>query len=173
MPLLHEVFLLSGVPTSTFVKPERYDEILVSIRTPGRCMVLEGPSGIGKSTTIDKLIEGLGLKGTTTYLTSRKVADAELIAALPQMGKIGTVIVDDFHRLSDDTKAKLSDYMKILADAGTSDAKLILIGINKAGQQLVKHADDVGLRMDVFKLGSNADAKVEELIRLGEAALNV
>src|SRR5262249_23130376 len=50
---------------------------------------------------------------------------------------------------------------------------LILIGINKAGQQLVKFAHDLGLRVDVFKLETNSDEQIEKLITQGEAALNV
>ncbi|MBS0472230.1 MAG: hypothetical protein JSR60_14255 [Proteobacteria bacterium] len=61
MPLLEQVFRLSGVPTFTFVEPVRYDAIKVSVRTAGRCMVLEGPSGIGKTTVITKAIDELGV----------------------------------------------------------------------------------------------------------------
>ena len=49
---LEEVFKNSGVPTYTFVEPKRYPHILLSLRTPGRCLVTEGPSGIGKTTAI-------------------------------------------------------------------------------------------------------------------------
>src|SRR5438552_4589509 len=113
MAYLEEVFTLSGVPTYTFVQPERYDEIMVSVRTPGRCLVMEGPSGIGKTTTITKVLADLGLAGVLS-LSARKTADIEIIEALPEMTDIGTVIVDDFHRLSDPVKARLSDFMKVL-----------------------------------------------------------
>ena len=86
---------------------------------------------------------------------------------------MGTVIVDDFHRLDDATKARLSDFMKVLADSGNPSSKLILIGINKAGQQLVKFAHDLGLRVDVFKLETNSDEQLQKLIMQGEAALNI
>src|SRR5271165_1422572 len=46
-------------------------------------------------------------------------------------------------------------------------------GAFKAGQQLVKFAHDLGLRVDVFKLETNPDEQIEKLIALGEAALNV
>ncbi|MGF7190641.1 hypothetical protein JOE11_003692 [Robbsia andropogonis] len=173
MAYLHEVFQLSGVPTITFVEPEKYQDLLVSMRTPGRCMVLEGPSGIGKSTMVEKIMEQLGLKDSSLSLSARKEADISLIEALPDMGEIGTVIIDDFHRLPEPIKARVSDFMKILADSSSASSKLVLIGINKAGQQLVKYAHDLGLRIDVFKLESNSDEKVENLISLGEVALNV
>jgi len=173
MALIEEVFRLSGVPTYTFVEPVQYDAIKVAIRTPGRCIVLEGPSGIGKTSTITRALDELGIAGAVLPLSARKRADFELIEALPLMEDIGTVIVDDFHRLPDRTKAALSDFMKVLADEGNDRSKLILIGINNAGSQLVRFAHDLGLRIDVFKLEANPVSKIEELIALGERALNV
>ena len=173
MANLEAVFRLSGVPTFTFVHPQRYEEIKVSVRTPGRCLVIEGPSGIGKTTTISKVLSDLELVGTVTSLSARRPNDVEIIDALPDLGDLGTVIVDDFHRLSDETKAKLSDFMKVLADTESDVSKLILIGINKAGHQLVKFAHDLGLRIDVFRLEANPTELVEQVINLGEDALNV
>lgn len=89
MPNLEEVFRLSGIPTYTFVEPLRYDEIKVSVRTPGRCLVLEGPSGIGKTTTITKALADLKLQDNVLSLSARRPADIEMIAALPEMGDIG------------------------------------------------------------------------------------
>lgn len=173
MPLLEEVFRLSGVPTHTFVEPLRYDAIKVAVRTPGRCVVLEGPSGIGKTTTITSIIEELGKKPSVLQLSARRKDDLDLINSLPDMENIGTVIVDDFHRLSDDLKARLSDFMKVLADQAAEGSQLVLIGINKAGDQLVRFAHDLGMRIDIFKMEANPVDRIEELIQKGERALNI
>ena len=156
MAHLEEVYRLSGIPTYTFVQPDRYDEIKVSVRTPGRCLVLEGPSGIGKTTTVTKVLGDLGISAQVLSLSARKQSDMEYIVELPNLGELGTVIVDDFHRLDDSVKARLSDFMKVLADSENASSKLILIGINKAGQQLVKFAHDLGLRVDVFQTGDQS-----------------
>ena len=126
MPRLDEVFRLSGIPTFTFVEPIRFDEVKVSLQTPGRCMVIEGPSGIGKTTTVTKALADLKIADKILSLSARQTADVEMIAALPEMKDIGTVIVDDFHRLPDRIKERLSDFMKVLADAETPTSKLIL-----------------------------------------------
>jgi hypothetical protein len=63
--------------------------------------------------------------------------------------------------------------MKVLADSETEKSKLVLIGINKAGQQLVTFAQDLGLRIDVFRLEANPVDKIHELIARGEEALSV
>lgn len=171
MAFLEEVFCLSGVPTYTFVEPVRYDAIKVAVRTAGRCVVLEGPSGIGKTSAITKVIEELGNKPLS--LSARKKDDLDLIEALPTMKDIGTVIVDDFHRLPDVLKSTLSDYMKVLADEARTGSQLVLIGINKAGDQLIRLAHDLGMRIDIFKMEANPPEKIEELISKGEAALNI
>lgn len=155
------------------MKPARYAEILVSMRTPGRCVVIEGPSGIGKTSVVTQVLQELGIADTVTSLSPRRPGDIEYIENLPNLGAIGTVVVDDFHRLGDETKSKLSDYMKVLADTEDPNSKLIIIGINKIGQQLVKVAHDLGLRLDVYRLESNPDEAIRELIELGEKALNI
>lgn len=173
MANLESVFLLSGVPTLTFVPPQRYSEIKVSVRTPGRCLVIEGPSGIGKTTTITRLLEELNLIDDAMTLSARDQNDLELIKELPDLGDIGIVMVDDFHRLDLAVKEKLADFMKKLADTGTTSSKLILVGINNTGQQLVRFSRDLGLRIDVFKMESNPTELLEQVIELGEKALNV
>lgn len=101
---LHEVFVLSGTPKHTFVEPVEYTRLLVALRTPGRSIVVEGPSGIGKTTAINKAIAESGLAGAVLPLSARKKDDVKLIADLPRQLPVGTVIVDDFHRLDDLSK---------------------------------------------------------------------
>lgn len=170
---LEDVFKKSGIPTYTFVKPVEYNKILVSLRTKGRGLVIEGPSGIGKTTSIQKAIEELGLNKSVLKLSARKKEDREFIQALPDMGSIGTVIVDDFHILESDSKSAIADYLKVLADEEDERSKLILIGINKAGDSLIKSAADLNNRIDTVKFESNPDEKIEELISLGEQSLNI
>lgn len=88
------------------------------------------------------------------------------------MGDIGVVIVDDFHRLPVPTKDAIAQFMKTLADEEHQNSKLVLIGINKAGDHLVTFGHDIGLRIDVFKMEANPDNKIDELICKGAQALN-
>jgi hypothetical protein len=113
-PRLEEVFKTSGIPTHTFVKPQEYQRLFVSLRTPGRGLVIEGPSGIGKTTSVLKALEELGLANATLRLSARKNENRKLIAELPTMPAIGTVLIDDFHRLEADTKRIIADYLKTL-----------------------------------------------------------
>jgi hypothetical protein len=172
-PKLEEVFKTSGVPTYTFVKPLEYDRLIVGLRTAGRGLVVEGPSGIGKTTSVLKALEELGLKDNVLRLSARKEEDRALIAELSKMGAVGTVLIDDFHRLPDDAKHSVADYMKTLADEERQDSKLVVMGINKAGDSLVRFATDLNNRIDTIRLETNPDERVYELVAKGEATLNV
>ena len=58
---LQDVFKLSGIPHYTFVPPVEYTRLLVALRTPGRSIVVEGPSGIGKTTAVVNAISEAGI----------------------------------------------------------------------------------------------------------------
>lgn len=173
MKNLEEVFKRSGIPTYTFVEPIEYRTLLVSIRTPGRGTIVEGPSGIGKTTCVIQIIEALEGGGEILKLSGRNPDDYDYIAALPELGALGTVIIDDFHRLPEAIKFRIADFIKLLADTENTRSKVIIVGINKAGQSLISYANDLTGRIDTIPFESNPAEKIEELINKGEAALNI
>lgn len=173
MKKLEEVFKRSGIPTYTFVEPLEYKSLLVSVRTPGRGTIVEGPSGIGKTTSVLRIVESLGDDIQTILLSGRNPDDFELISELPEMGDIGLVIIDDFHRLPEEVKFRLADYIKLLADKEDPNSKVVIIGINKAGQSLVNYASDLTGRIDTISFEANPTEKIEDLVTLGEKALNI
>lgn len=172
-PKLEEVFKLAGVPTFTFVKPAEYAALTVAIRTPGRGVVVEGPSGIGKTTSIVNSIQELNWSSKVTRLSARKQEDRKLIAELSSMDKLGIVIVDDFHRLDASVKADLADFLKTLADEEVEDSKVVVVGINRAGDTLVQLSPDLNDRIATIKFQSSAAAQIADLISKGEDALNI
>ena len=172
-PPLEEVFKLSGIPTYTFVPPLEYDKLMVALRSPGRGVVIESPSGIGKTTAVTRALSDLGLDGQTLKLSARKADDREMIASLPEMESIGVVIVDDFHRLDENIRREVADYLKTLADEEAPESKLVVVGINRAGESLIRFARDLVNRIDTIRFEANPDERVRQLIAQGEEALNV
>ncbi len=170
---VQDVFKTSGVPTYTFVHPREYPRLLLNLRTPGRGLVVEGPSGIGKTTAVENALAELGLSGQVNKLSARLPEDVEWITMLPSLGSVGTVVVDDFHKLPADARQALADYMKTLADRSATDVKLIVVGINKAGENLIQFAHDLVNRLDVVPFESNPDERVSELLTKGETALKI
>jgi hypothetical protein len=173
LPRLEDVFKKSGLPTYTFVEPAEYNHLRVALRTPGRGVVVEGPSGIGKTTAVRKAASDIGIDDHAQMLSGRNAQDRELIASLPQLGDIGTVIIVDFHRMDEATKHLIADFLKELADKEDTGTKIILIGINKAGDSLVHFAPDLNNRIDTIHFEVNSVTKVRQLIQRGEEALNI
>jgi hypothetical protein len=172
-PNLEDVFKLSGIPTVTFVKPVEYERLLVALRTPGRGVIIEGPSGIGKTTAVTQALSELALEKSVLSLSARKEEDRKLIGSLPEMKEIGVVMVDDFHRLDVETKRRVADYLKTLADEESKGSKVIVVGINKAGETLIDFASDLADRIEIIPFEANPTERVQELVDKGEAALNV
>jgi hypothetical protein len=170
---LHEVFTISGIPTHTFVKPGEYSRLKMALKTPGRGIVVEGPSGIGKTTAIIKAIDEAGYAKNIIKLSGRKPEDVAFIAELPRMQPLGTILIDDFHKLHDKEKKMVADLMKVMADEGRNDSKIIAIGINHAGESLIDFADDLTNRLEIIPFEVNSDKLVCDVIKLGEDALNV
>ena len=170
---LEEVFKLSGVPEHTFVEPEEYDRLYIALRTPGRGVVIEGPSGIGKTTSVIKALDSLNLGEGVRVLSARKRKDIPLIHKLIKEDDFGIIVIDDFHKLEDNLKKEFSDLLKVLADEGGDESKLILVGINKTGNSLINYASDLRNRIDIIRFESNSDTKIQELLEKGEKALNI
>jgi hypothetical protein len=63
--------------------------------------------------------------------------------------------------------------MKTLADEEVETVKLIILGINRAGENLISFANDLVNRIDIIPFEANPDEKVDSLIGQGEHALNI
>ena len=172
---LEEVFKDSGIPTYTFVEPNEYSKIVVSLRTRGRCLIVEGPSGIGKTTCVLKVLESLHFdKDNVELLSARKLNDRSRIDNIINDNACNNIaIIDDFHLLPNETKEKLASLMKVIADEERDDMKLVLIGINRAGDSLIKISPDLNNRVTTVKFEVNPENKIMDLISKGEKVLNV
>ncbi|WP_069802822.1 TIR domain-containing protein [Thermogemmatispora onikobensis] len=177
---LDGVFKRTGLPTVTFVPPSIFEPLKLALVEPGRGVVIEGPSGIGKTTAVQKAVQQLGEeeiaragRPTITLLSARAPADRERLRTLSQWHR-GVVIIDDFHRLEPGLRQELVDYLKLLADIQPEDRKLVIIGIPGTGQSFISSVSfDTAMRFDRFRMGHASDEEILQLIRQGEQALNV
>jgi hypothetical protein len=173
LPLLEDVFKTSGVPTHTFVEPKVLPRLKIALRSPGRGVVVEGPSGIGKTTAVTRALEAISSADRAQILSARVPEHVELIELLPETASFGVVVVDDFHVLPVAVMGALADHLKVLADVEDAASKLVIVGINRAGDALVRHAPDLANRIDVVRFEVEPAERVAEVIRLGEEALNI
>lgn len=167
---LEEVFVSAGTPNITFVEPDDFHYIELALLQAGRGIVIEGPSGIGKTTTAIQLLKKTQNK--YTLLSARLEKDIRQIENIENSHE-GIIVIDDFHRLSEPTQNKVANYLKYLADYGVKNKKLIIIGIPNTGDTLIRLSFDLANRITIFKLGSVKDEKILSLIEKGEKALNI
>lgn len=172
---LVDVFKQSGVPTVTFVEPEKFTLLKLALTQQGRGVVIQGPSGIGKTTALKKAVEELRLKGVVSefeILSARRREDVQRLSSIEKWHK-GVVALDDFHRLDKQLREQLIDYLKYLADYETIDKKFVIIGIPQTGRKLVEFSFDVATRIHICKLGKVSDELILNMIGKGEKALNI
>ncbi len=189
--LLHEIFVRSNIPSVTFVERPEFQRLKLYLQEPNRGIVLEGPSGIGKTTALRKVLEALKLEaiddpfvsansdtlkkyrtGTVFLFNARNTKHQQKLAMLRHWHQ-GMVVIDDFHYLPPTLHQDIVNYLKELADGVTRTKKLVLVGIPYTGQTLVNTAFDVAMRIDVLKFGLVKDELVLRMIEAGEKALNV
>jgi hypothetical protein len=172
---LIDVYTASGMPTVTFVEPENFLRLKLALGQQGRGVVIEGPSGIGKTTALKKAVEqarSLRKKKKIRILSARREDHVKEIERLSANHE-GTVVIDDFQALDPVLQRKLSDYLKYLADYEVLEKKLVIVGIPQTGRRLTEIAYDLATRIEVFKFDRVSDETVLKMIEKGEAALNI
>lgn len=172
---VEEVFRTEGVPAFTFVRPPNFNDILVDIRNPGKPVIIEGQSGTGKTTTVRKIIDESLPHGGFEYLSARKASDMPKILELTETAPAGRYIVDDFHRLEDETQAKIANIVKVAAEEYGSNVypKIVIIEINKVGSELIQLVHDIAKRCGIHRIKPASFDTTSELISKGESKLGV
>ncbi|MCA1708758.1 MAG: AAA family ATPase, partial [Actinobacteria bacterium] len=182
--LLKDVFKTVGLPPYTYVKPAHFGEVKGDIVQAGRHVLIEGPSGIGKTCVVYKAFAELNWKAGSAYVyVSCRDADAEeVIRTFLETAAIGDVpdppiiVIDDFHLLTKLRRAEIGSVLKRMSDRAFERAqppKVILIGIPTAGDSLLTDALDLGPRLGSYRSVRASDKEIDRLISEGEEALNV
>jgi len=172
---LTEVFVTEGLPKFTYVEPPNYNEILIDVKKIGKPVVIEGQSGTGKTSTILKILSEIKEDVSFTYYSARKREDIINIVKLINEPRSGNFVIDDFHRLVDNFKISLSNIAKIAADEGANSnyPKLVIIGINQTGSELLNLSPDIAKRCGIHKIKPGSEEVIMNIIERGEKLLNI
>lgn len=175
MANLEDVFVTEGVPEFTFVKPPNYIALLVDLRRKGKPVVVEGQSGTGKTTTVKKALAEIFPENTPTLLTPREPSHLPIIAGINENSGDKTFVVDDFHRLDKEAKEHLADLAKVIAERDNREGlpKLVIIGINNVGSDLIQLVPDIAKRIGIHRISPGTPDVISEMINLGSHLLNI
>ena len=144
---LEEVFRTEGLPEFTFVPPPNYNEILIDVRHSHKPIILEGQSGTGKTSCVRHILAELDPAKKPEYLTARDPFHVRTIEKVVTAYSPGSYVIDDFHRLPIDLQEQIANVAKLSADLQRPDLpKLIIIGINQVGTQLIQLVPDIAKR---------------------------
>jgi hypothetical protein len=173
---LEDVFVTEGVPRYTFVEPPNYVDILLDVRKQGKPVIIEGQSGTGKTTALKRIIQQVGPEDAT-YLSARQPEDIQRIEQLVLDRSPGLFVIDDFHRLSEDLRERLANIAKVAAeqdaDATSTFPKLVIIGINQVGSDLIQLVPDIAKRTGIHRILPGTKTVIGTLIHTGCEKLNI
>lgn len=181
---LADVFKTVGLPPYTYVKPAHYGEVRADIEQPGKHLLIEGPSGIGKTCIVYKVFEEIGWERPSDYdYVSCRDGDADAkISRFLEDSSRGLrpsppiLVVDDFHLLTTQRRAEIGASLKRMSDRAFEQAsppKAILIGIPTTGVSLLSDAYDLGPRLGSYRFPRATDPEIDRLISEGEQVLNI
>lgn len=180
MVMASAVFRTTSMPTHTLVETPQLHDLRYEMAVPGRLLVVEGPSGIGKTVAAKNACAWITAHGhrpwETTYLNVKEPSDVSRIDALlqqPTAALRGFTIIDDFHDLDAEHKRRLGNHAKALADRDGQEAKLVFVGIPRVRESLARDVPDLGSRMTTVRIRRVEVAHIRELIEKGEQALNI
>jgi hypothetical protein len=87
----------------------------------------------------------------------------------------GRFVIDDFHRLAQNLQEKIADIAKISAEVNDPNnfPKLIIIGINQVGSELIQLVPDIAKRTGIHRIAPGASGDIMKLINSGCERLNI
>jgi hypothetical protein len=84
-------------------------------------------------------------------------------------------VIEDLHKAPDDTRKLVAQMMKLFMDAAdkSADVRVIVLGAVGSARDIVQLDKDMWNRVADIEVGLMSPVEIEEIIRLGEDALNI
>jgi 3',5'-cyclic AMP phosphodiesterase CpdA len=172
---MSDIFSPSRWPEHTFVEPAQLPELRMRLSSRGEGLVVEGPSGVGKTTAVRQALRQINQEERTRWLDMDAAADRSVLDDLlrSELGSGGYLVIDNFHHLDSLRQREVAVLIKRLSDQNRRDAKVTLIGINPVSRTLIDTHPDIMGRYARIAMGRQPEAKLQELIHKGEAAAKI
>lgn len=183
---LDEVFNEAHLPEVTFVAPAQFKDIVAAVKTKGKHLTVAGPSGCGKTTLVRMALAEAGLNEShSSWISGRDFSAMtswqEVLAAAfgceaneetikQWLSAAGIFVIDDFHHLSRKVRDEIAYLMKRWHELGI---RIIAIGIAASSMQLLAIDEELSIRNEPFDINTQSPDFIREVVRKGEAALNL
>jgi hypothetical protein len=115
-------------------------------------------------------------KGRSEDFVSLVPAQLTAEALALRMGQKGLVwVIEDFHKVSDETRKELSDAMKVFSDESVEHPRLTLVvlGVSESAGDILTAPANMGGRLADIELASLDDDQLGEILDTGQDLLNV
>jgi hypothetical protein len=170
-----DIFRTAGTPEFNYEKPSEYESFKIELQTLGKGLAIEGPSGIGKTSTMNEALKSIQLllPITWSWISAVQVDACELIDRAFSNGFNGYLIIDDFHHLPDKYKDDVARNIKVQSEKSYPNSKIIVIGINRVGHMLMEGFPELAGRVGIIRMDKQSDEKIQSMIQKGEKAANI
>lgn len=169
---ISDIFCTDGPPDITFVEPAQYKTLRRYLRHMGSGLAVDGPSGVGKTTLVRRVLRDLKAV-EQEWLLGQNEEDRQKLDERLSKGFVGHLVIDDFHRLDQPRQARVADGMKMISDRSARTSKITVIGINPVGDSLMSMHRELFGRLDRVRMGRQPNETVAELVQKGEEAANI
>ena len=168
-----EIFRTAGTPELNYEEPSEFESFKVELQTLGKGLAVEGPSGIGKTSTMRRVLNTIQPTLPSKWISSVSNDSHELLDDNLNQGFDGYLIIDDFHHLSDEYKDHVAKAIKFQSEQNAPKSKIIVIGINRVGHMLMEGFPELAGRVGIISMNKQPDEKVQAMIEKGERAANI
>ena len=166
--LITDVFSTRGVPRYTFIPPPEFKAVKSKLKVWGRGLIVEGPSGIGKSTTVKKALEG----NRFILLNAYEPRHREQIGDILHAPFSGHLVIDNVQKLDDEHRSIVADAVLGLYESDRA-AKITLIDESDTGATFIVAFPQLDNIVDIIPLRRQHDDDIALLVYTGQVETNL
>lgn len=167
------VFSTRGIPAHNFVAPPRFSQLKDLLKASGRGLIVEGPSGIGKTVAVRKALESLRPEPTIVRLKGYDSQDLARLGDVLNTRFNGHLVIDDVMQLDGPQRKRLVEEILRIYDDNEREAKITLIDDNGTWDSLAAQFPELNNCIEIFQLQRHADADISKLIHDGQRESNL
>lgn len=172
--------------TSRCTKNSTIESIILDAFDELNPYYLDSTNGIRKESITGSIsTEYLGIKSSISGNIESSIGEVKKRILPPQLtiqrlcdfiGSAGALwIIEDFHKVSDEEKSKISQMMKLFMDKAKDyeNSKIVVLGAADYGYEVVQHDTELNNRVTEVEVPLLTTPEIAQIIQKGANALNI